>query len=418
MKIYAGKVLMLLETSFHTDARVPKEAYALVKADYKVSVIAMHKKNRISREIINGVTVYSVPEITLFKKSCADKATSIRRLLHQVKSAVGYIFEYFYFTSICLLLSPYILMREGFDIIHAHNPPDTLFVIGATYRLLGKKFVFDHHDLSPELYLTKFSGKKDFIYRIMVLCEKLSCKIAKKIICTNESYKQIEIERHSIDPHKIHVVRNNPIIGDCLLRKSNGKGKEETADRRNLLFLGSINPQDGLDTLLKSLHYLVHDMRTKDVICNIVGDGDSLQTAKQMVSELNLSNYVDFKGFISNREEIKECLNSADVCVEPAPDNALNRHSTFVKLMEYMAAAKPVVAFDLNESRYSTNGTAILVPPGDIEGFAQAIKKLLDEPQLRKDLGNAGFDRIKKELNWGNASSELISAYKSLYPDN
>ncbi len=387
---------MIVENPFPSDIRVKKEAYSL-KDDYKITVIALKKKSEKYFENYDDITIYRIPEFPDFNLG-----------------KIRYILQYFYFTICASIIFIGTFPKNRYRVIHVHNPPDTLFIVGLIGKLFRSKFIYDHHDLSPELYLTRFSGKKDIVYKTLILCEKVSCKLADVIISTNESYKQIEINRHNIDSSKIYVVRNNPIISDCLLKNNGNNELKKENNKKVLLFLGSINPQDGLDTLLIILHYLVYDMSTKDVICNIVGDGDSLQTAKQMAAELELSNYVDFKGLISNREEIKEFLNSADVCVEPAPDNALNRHSTFVKLMEYMAAAKPVVAFDLKESRYSTNGTAILVPLGDIEGFAQAIKKLLDEPQLRKDLGNASLDRIKKELHWENSSINLMKAYQTL----
>ena len=413
-KKYSGKILMLQESCFPGDVRPRNEAHALIKAGYKVTVIALSGKGEKIKEDMDGIQVYRIPKLTLFKKTFEPNTSYLQKLFSRAKSVTGYLYEYFYFTSACLLLSFYILLKEGFDVIHAHNPPDSLFIIGGFYKIFGKKFIFDHHDLSPELYMTRFSGKNDFIYKLLILFEKLSCKMANVIISTNESYKEIEIKRHSINPKKIYIVRNNPIISDCLLEKINSDNKEEKKDKKVLLFLGSINPQDGVETLLRILHFLVNNLNKKDFICNIIGDGDSLQTVKQMAKELNLMEYIDFKGVVFDREKIKEYLYLADVCIEPAPDNKLNRYSTFIKIMEYMAANKPLVAFDLKETRYSANGSAILIKPGDIVGFAEAIKKLLDEPKLRKELGKAGLERLENELNWENALLNLVEAYRTL----
>jgi len=399
-------ILMIVENSFPGDIRVRKEANIL-KEFYKVTVIALKNSSEKFYEIKDDIEVFRVPELHLPGLNIKNK------LIKSFFNKATYFLQYFYLTIISSIVFMCTYFKRKYKVIHVHNPPDTLFVVGLLGKIFSIKFIFDHHDLSPELYLTRFSGGKDFTYKILILCEKLSCKLADVIISTNESYKQIEMDRHHIDSKKIHIVRNNPILSECLLEKNDSSSIKEK-NKKELLFLGSINPQDGLDVLMKILHYLVNNLNTKNFICNIVGDGDSLLSVKQTAKELDLMDYVDFKGLIFEREKIKEYLYLADVCVEPAPDNELNRHSTFIKIMEYMAAGKPTVAFDLKETRYSADGAAILVPSGDIEGFANAIRKLLDEPQLKKELGKAGSDRIENELNWGKASLNLIEAYKSL----
>ncbi|MBI4684862.1 MAG: glycosyltransferase [Nitrospirae bacterium] len=389
-------VLMVVENYFPSDIRVKREAYTL-KDQYNITVIALKRKTEKIFERLDGVNVIRIPE---FPKLGLGK--------------IQYIAEYFYLTfcSTIIFMSAFLFKR--YKAIHVHNPPDTLFLIGLIGKIFLTKFVFDHHDLSPELYLTRFSGKKDFVHKILVLCEKFSCKLADAVICTNASYKQIAMERHGIEPKKIHIVRNDPVIDECFLEKINPDNQIEKNQKKVLLYIGSINPQDGVDVLLNSLHYLANDLNKKDFICYIVGEGDALQSVKKIAEELNLSDFVQFTGYIFDREKIKEYLALSDVCVEPAPDNELNRHSTFIKIMEYMGAGKPIVAFDLKETRYSADGTAILVPTGDIQGFAHAIKKLLEEFQTREELGRAGIERIKKELNWENASKNLKEAYKSL----
>jgi glycosyltransferase involved in cell wall biosynthesis len=184
--------------------------------------------------------------------------------------------------------------------------------------------------------------------------------------------------------------------------------------KKVLLFLGGINAQDGVDVLLKSLYHLVNDLNESNFICNIVGGGDALPAAKNIARDLQLEPYVDFKGWITDKKKVQEYLSSAHICMEPAPDNELNRHSTFIKIMEYMCAGKPIVAFDLKETRYSAKNAAILIKPGDSLKFAAAVKKLMDEPILRDKLGSAGEKRIKEKLNWKNASRNLEKAYKSI----
>ena len=389
-------ILMIVENYFPSDIRVKREAYTL-KDQYNITVIALKRESEKIYEKLDDISIVRIPE---FPKLGLGK--------------IQYVLEYFYFTlcSTIIFMSTFLFKR--YKVIHVHNPPDTLFLIGLLGKIFSVKFIFDHHDLSPELYLTRFSGKKDFVHKMLVLCEKLSCKLADAVICTNVSYKQIEMERHGIDSKKIYIVRNDPIIKDYTLHKTPVTCYREKNNKKMLLYLGSINPQDGVDVLLHSLRYLTNDLNTKDVICYIVGDGDSLQSIKQSAEELNLLDFIQFTGYIYEREKIKEILHSSDICLEPAPDNELNRQSTFIKVMEYMVACKPIVAFDLKETRYSTDGTALLVPPGNIEDFAHAIKKLLNEPQQREELSKTGFERIRKELNWGNASINLKEAYKTL----
>ena len=410
---HAAKILMFVESTYPHDVRVNKEALALTRAGYSVMVIAIRGKDQKATEVVDGVMVYRIPRITLFQKTKGRNAGFVVRLVNGFTSIVGYAFEYLYFTTATLFVSLYILMKRGFDIVHMNNPPDTLAVVGIFYKLFGKKYVFDHHDLSPELYLTRVSGKKDIVYRSLLLFEKLSCKFADVIISTNESYRSIEINRHAVDPKKIYIVRNNPNFNGVI---PGGKVEDNIKknDKKTLLFLGSINPQDGIDVLLQVLYHLVHQLNEKNFTCNIVGGGDSLEPAIQMAKEMELSDYLTFTGMIYDREKVKEYLSSSDIGVEPAPLNDANEHSTFIKVMEYMAAGKPVVAFDLKETRFSADTAALLVPPDDVKGFASAIKTLLKDPSLCRELGARGRQRIREELNWDKATTNLLKAYQSI----
>lgn len=377
------------------DRRTWLEAVAAKDWGFEVSVISRkEEKANLSYEKLDGIEIYRHP------------------VLIDAKWKLAYVFEYAYALFWELLLALKIYIKKPFQIIHAGNPPDFIFLIALLFKIMGVKFVFDIHDLSPELYLVKFSGGKNNFYKLLVLAEKLSSRLADAIITTNMSYKRIVSYRHNKDEQKIFVVRNDPIVGEYLPIQE--KCEDRVGDKKVILYLGSINPQDGVEILIRSLNYLVNDLNEKGFVCYIVGDGHSLPSLKRTVDELNLSEFVDFKGYVYERGKIKEYLDLADVCVEPAPDNVINRYSTFIKIMEYMASTKPIVAFDLLENRYSTDGSAILVTPGSIEEFAHAMKKLLHEPQLREKLGKAGLMRIRNELNWGNSLVNLREAYNSL----
>ncbi len=389
-------ILMITESFFPDDIRVRKEAYHL-KERLNVSVIALRNKSEKFFEKDGDVTIYRIPELPDINLG-----------------KLRYILEYFYFTfvSACIFICTAPFKR--YKVVHVHNPPDTLFVVGFLCKLFRMKFVFDHHDLSPNLYLTRFSGGNDWIYKTMIKCERYSCRLADAVIATNETYKEIEQQRHDIDPSKIFVVRNNPILEDCLLDPdgdNNSMVINKDGNKNILLFIGAINPQDGLTELLKALHYLVFDLNEKNFICNVVGEGDSLDSVRQAASEMELDEYMNFTGVIYDRQKIKEYLYQADIGVEPAPKNELNIHSTFIKIMEYMAAGIPIVAFDLKETRYSANGSALLVTPGDIAGFAKNIQQLFHDETLRQELGSAGSARIKNDLNWDSATKVLDEAY-------
>jgi len=306
-------------------------------------------------------------------------------------------------------------LKEGFDLIHVHNPPDTLFTIGLFYKLLGKKFIFDHHDLSPELFLSRFSSKKSIIYEGLVLTERLSCKVADRVIATNESYKEIEIKRDRVKLQDIFVVRNGPDLGRLRLVEPDAKLKGMS--KIILGYVGDINPQDGVDYLLRSIRQLVFDLKRTDFYCVVIGTGDALPDLEKMASKLEIKDYVWFTGYIPDNDMMRY-LSTADICVDPDPSSPLNDRSTWIKIMEYMALKKPIIAFDLKETRFSAQDSAIYVRPNDELEFAKAIIALMDNPELRKQLGEIGRKRVEEELAWKHTSKNLIKAYKDLLERN
>ncbi len=415
MKEYAGRVLMLVENRFPADARVRNEAFTLAQNRFRVSVIALRGPSETRREIVNGVSVYRIPRITLFAKLADAKLSRVRTLLKKLQVVVGYFFEYSYFTLACLFGSFYVAVTEGFDVIHAHNPPDTLFVVGAVHRIFGKKFVFDHHDLSPELYLSRYKKTTDsLVTRTLRLLEKLSLKLADVAIATNDSYRAIDIRRHAIDPGKVFVVRNGPdltrvrpVAPDSLLR-----GMRKTI----LCYVGAMNPQDGVDYLLRALHHLARDLKRIDFYCVLIGDGDSREGLESLALNLDLGDHVRFTGFIPD-EDMMRYLSTADICLDPNPSSPLNDVSTWIKVMEYMALGKPIVSFDLRETRISAGEAALYVTPNDEIEFAGAIARLMDDPAKRSQMGEYGRTRVRDELNWSVTSQNLLRAYNELFSE-
>lgn len=413
MRTAKNRILMLTESAFPNDTRVRNEAYALADAGYKVSVIALRRYDyEKPTDIVNGVNVYRIPEVTLFKKTESRKSW-FQIQLYRIKSAVGYIFEYLYFTFACFLLSLYLAIKGRFHTIHIHNPPNTLFVLGAFYRLFGKKFVFDHHDLEPELYLSRYGIEKSFIHKVLLLEEKLCLKFANLVIATNESYKEIEIRRGNINPEKIFVVRNGPNLQT--FRPVDGDEELQSMGKKILVYVGVMGPQDGVDYLLRSLKELLYSMDRADFYCVIIGRGDAVEGLKVLRDELDLQDYVRFTGRIPLKDLL--CyLSTAHICLDPNPSNPLNDYSTWIKVMEYMAFAKPIVSFDLKETRFSAQDAAIYVTPNDEKEFAKAIVSLMDDAGKRAKMGAFGRRRVLEKLAWHHSSKNLLLAYESMLP--
>ena len=392
--VYNGKILMLLPNNyFMKDVRVWSEAILLTENNWKVLVISQGKPEEKRFEVIKGISIYRFPELPAFY------------------SIIGYGFEFFYSSLVCFLFSLYVLFKEGFDIIHAHNPPDTLVFIGLFYKLLDKQFIFDHHDLTAELYCSKFSRINKAIYETLLLLERFSCKIADLVITTNKSYKNIEIQRDKISSKRIFIVRNGPaldIIKPYYYDVNTGTNRNQI-----IVYAGRINKQDGVDYFLRAVKFLIYNLDKKKIHIKIIGDGDALHSIKVLANQLQINNYIAFTGWLS-QESLMNYLSAADICVSPEPSNPLNDKSTFIKIMEYMALGKPVVSFDLLETRFSAQNAAVYAKPNDERDFAKKIVLLMDNSKLRKKMGEFGRKRVEKELAWECVSKPLLQAYNSL----
>jgi glycosyltransferase involved in cell wall biosynthesis len=411
MKAAAIRVLMLVENYFPQDTRVKNEAILLTEAGYYVSVIALRRKGQVATEIVNGVQVYRVPTVELFKKTSRENLNRAGLLFLKLRSSLGYLVEYCYFTVACLGVSTYVFLRHGFDVIHAHNPPDTLFVVAVPFKLLGRKFVFDHHDLCPELYRSRYRTGEGFYTRLLKVFEWCSLKLADITIATNESYKQVQMKRAKRNPQTIFIVRNGP---DKLRMSSIPPSPRLKAMNKYILcYVGSLNPQDGVDYLLRSLRYLFHDLKRSDFHCVIMGTGDSLQDLRDLAGSLQLDGCVELTGFVPD-EELQANLAAADICVDPDPSSPLNDVSTWIKIMEYMASAKPIVSFDLKETRFSAGEAAVYVKPNREAEFAETIAQLMAQPELRKQMGTYGRRRVEQELQWTKVGQNLLTAYDAL----
>ena len=400
MEKNAGRVLMLVQNnSYPRDTRVRGEAEALRVAGYQISVISPSAKGQAWRELVNGVRVYRFPAP------------------FEAHGFLGYFWEYTYATVAMFLLSLVVCAREGFDVIHAANPPETLVFIAAFYKLFGKRFIFDHHDLSPEMYKANFhKGDNGLVYHTLVWLEKFSCRLADHVIATNESYRLMEMERAGVAAERITIVRNGP---DLSFFSSVAPDPPLQATRKTVIgYVGLMGPHDGIDSLLRSLNHLVYDLgRTNfsGVLIGGVGEG-MLRNLNALKTELGLDNFVRFTGWVSEADKL-HYLHSADICVDPDPWNPFNDRSTMIKIAEYMALGKPIVAFDLRENRFTAQEAGLFVAVNDELAFARALAALMDDPGRRRAMGVFGRRRVEAELAWCYSVPALLSVYHTVLPE-
>ena len=380
---------MLLENSpYPADDRVRREAHTLTDAGYDVTVICPSDPGQQQHERIDGVSVYRYP----YPK--------------EVAGMVGYLWEYGFSMIAISALSLYVFIRKGFDVIHAHQPPDLLVLVAGFYKFFGKKYVLDHHDLAPDLYEARFRGAaKPWMRQILILFEIFACRLSDRVIATNQSYQRIEMDRDHLPASKITIVRNGPDMHEVF------QSAPDPALRRgakNIIgYVGVTGTQDGVDQLLRAIDHLIHDFNKKDFLCVIVGNGDALPGLKLLAEELCISDHVFFTGWINGQEQVRSYLNSMDICVAPEPSDPYNRSSTAAKVMEYMAVGKPVVSFDLPEHHYTAQEAALYARPNDEMDFAGQLALLIDRPDERQRLGEAGLDRIKNVLAWQHQAEAL-----------
>lgn len=385
------RVLIIVENlPLPFDRRVWHECRTLRAAGAEVAVICpVGKGYEAPYEEIEGVHIYR------------------HKLPLDAKGATGYLLEYtaalFHETRLAIRIA----RRHGFDTLHACNPPDLIFLVALPFKLLGRRFIFDHHDINPELYEAKFNRRGGF-WRLLVMFERLTFRAADVVISTNESYRAIALERGKVAPEDVFVVRSGPDLNRLVISAPNPAWRKGRAAMVG--YVGVMGDQEGIDLLLDAAHKIVFDQK-RDVQFVLVGGGPALDGLKAMAADLGLGAYVTFTGRAPDAD-LFEVLSSADLCVNPDRVNPMNDKSTMNKILEYMAFGKPVVQFDVTEGRASAAGASLYAAPNDTDDLADKILSLLDDPQKAREMGALGRQRVENELNWDYQVDALVAAYQ------
>jgi glycosyltransferase involved in cell wall biosynthesis len=384
-----GRILILLQNEpAPSDRHVWNQATALTRAGYEVTVICPtgERRDRDAHERLDGV------EIHRYEPRRADE------------SAVGYALEYVAALWSIRRLARRLARERPFDLVHACSPPDFLLLAALGLRRRGARFVFDHHDLTPELYLTRFGG--GLLHRLTLAAEQVAFRSADVVLSVNDSYRRVAIERGHRDPADVAVVRTGPDLTRFVPSEPDPAMKR--GKRFLLSYAGVMGPQDGVDHALLALAEL-HALR-QDWHAVFMGDGDVLEEMRGLTNELGLDDCVEFAGWVEH-ETISRVLSSSDVCLAPDPSNPLNDVSSMVKISEYMAMSRPMVSYDIAESRFGAGEAAVFAAPNDHAGFARLVSELLDDPDRRAAMGAAGRERVESVLAWEHQERALLAAY-------
>ncbi len=390
-----GRVLIIVQNlSVPFDRRVWLECLSLTDAGFSVAVVCPKAPGDPSYARLNGVELYKYQPYA------------------PGGSRTSFVVEYLYSFFATLALSLKASLRGRFAIVQSCNPPDLFWPIGLLFRLLhNSSFVFDHHDLCPELYQSRFPNGSQLIYQALRLMERCTMRTADHVISTNDSYRQIVMGRDGVDAANVTVVRTGPdtarmhrTTADPSLRR----GRPHLA-----AYIGVMGPQDGVDLVLELADLVVHQFGRRDISFTLIGSGDCFDDLVALRDRLDLSEWVTFTGRIPDAE-VAAILSTADLGISPDPKNPLNDLSTMNKTMEYMAFGLPVVAFDLRETRVSAGNAGVYATPNDVGEIAKLLVELMDDESLRCAMGAAGRARIEQELAWDHQAPRYVGVYEQL----
>lgn len=375
------------------DRRVWLECQALMAAGYDVSVISPKGPRDSAYEKLEGVAIhrYTPPA--------------------PAKGIGGFVYEFLYCWIRTALLTLKVLCKGHIDLLQACNPPDTYFVLAAILKLTGTRFVYDQHDLCPEVYQARFPEPSRVLLPCLRLLERLTYRTADHVISTNESYREIALDRGRLRPESVSIVRSGP----DLRRLQRRSPRPELKETRRFLccYLGIMGPQDGVDLAIEAASVIVNEMGRDDVHFAFLGFGDCLDDLRQQAHDLGLDEFVTFTGR-ADYDVICDYLSTADLGLSPDPKNAFNDVSTMNKTAEYMTFGLPVVAFDLLETKKSAAGAARYVDQNDSTAYAKAVMALIDDPTAREAMGDEGRRRVVDTLAWHHQSANYVTVYERL----
>jgi glycosyltransferase involved in cell wall biosynthesis len=394
----AGKRVLIIVQNLPVpfDRRVWLEATTLTRHGYKVSVICpkgKKGKDDAAYEYLEKIHIHRYPAPP------------------DAEGGLGYIFEFAYCWLMTAMLSLHIKLARGFDVIHACNPPETFFALAWIYKLVGCKFIFDHHDLSPEMYAAKGGAKAGLLYKGLLVLEKLTFKTANVVITTNQSHKNIAKARGKVPDERIFIVRSGPDLSR--LRPLPPEPALKNGLPYLVCYLGEMCPQDGVDYLLRAAKHIVQDQVRRDIQFVFIGGGPAMPEMLNLSVDMGLQKWVHFTGRVSD-QDLCRYLSTADVCVDPDPYTEWSNQSTMNKIMEYMAFSKPIVAFDLKENHFSGQEAALYARPNEEREMAGLILKLLDDSEKRRAMGEYGRKRVETELSWEHSVVHLLKAYRQV----
>ncbi|MEU9244346.1 glycosyltransferase family 4 protein [Streptomyces sp. NPDC048385] len=389
-------LIMVENLSVPFDRRVWQECTTLRDAGWTVHVICPQgtKRDTEPEAEIDGVRIHRYP------------------LRAATGGPAGYLKEY----GAALWHTARLARRVGpVDVVHACNPPDLLFLPALWLKRRGARFVFDQHDLVPELYLSRFGRGADLLYRAVCALERRTYRAADIVLATNESYRDVAVRRGGRRPEDVFVVRSAPAIDR--FQPVPPEPELKRGKPHLLCYLGVMGPQDGVDYALRALAKLRDDVGRTDWHAVFVGSGDAFDAMVELAGRLGLSDQVQFTGRIPDADLVRY-LSTADVCLSPDPRNPLNDVSTMNKVLEYMAMGRPIVSFDLKEARVSAGEAAVYAPANDEAEFAGLIALLLDDPDQRARMGKIGQERVSGPLSWRNSQASLLAAYAAACRDH
>jgi glycosyltransferase involved in cell wall biosynthesis len=387
----ALRVLIVVENMSYTyDTRVQKIARTLERVGHRVTVICPRYPGDPNKVSQGGITVlfYPMPRLP--------------------GGALGHLLEYAYSFAAVLIMSCAAFIRTRFDAIHICNPPDIFFPVGGLYRLLGRRFVFDQHDLCPELSQVRY-GRRRWLYRVALALERLTYRAADHVLVTSESGRQCAITRGGVRAEHLTLVYNGPDLSRLPMSAAVVRAR----DMIEVGYVGDMNPQDGIDNLLQAAAHVRWTERRADVRFVLVGDGSAYQALRDTAARLSLDDCVEFTGRLAPRDALHR-LAGCDLCVIPDPKNEFTDSCVMVKSLEYMALGKPIVAFELKETRTICGEAALYARENDFRSLADEILRLVDDPALRRRLGQIGRQKIETELAWTYCERALLSAYEGV----